>query len=129
VQKGPLKLSFRLESRPFSICIRIFPMASARIAAVFLALLCAELSAQPAPQGSVTVQVTDWTGAVIPGARVQVDPLPSKPESFLQTDAHGQAVLNLPAGAHTLSINAPAFDTTILKIDLTGGAGNRLWSR
>jgi hypothetical protein len=97
-------------------------MAAARIAAVFVALVCIELSAQPATQASVTIQVTDTSGAVIPGARVEIDPSPSKPESALTTDNLGQAILDLPAGAYSLSISAPGFNKTILKIDVKGGA-------
>jgi hypothetical protein len=101
-------------------------MAAARIAAVFFALLCAEVCAQPAPKGSVTVRVTDQAGAVIPGASIEIDPSPSKSESALTTDNLGQAILNLPAGAYTLSITAPGFDKAILKIDVKGGAGKSI---
>ncbi len=96
-------------------------MAAARIAAVFVALLCVEVCAQPAPQGSVTVQVTDRTGAVIPGARIEIDASSSKPRPFLKTDGQGQAVLNLPAGAHTLSITFPAFKRWTQQIDVQSG--------
>ena len=83
-----------------------------------VALLPVQLSAQPTPQETVTIQVTDTAGAVIPGARIEVDPSPSKPEPILKTDGNGQAVLSLPAGAHTLSIAAPGFDEQMLKIDV-----------
>jgi hypothetical protein len=101
-------------------------MAAARIAAVFFALLCAEVSAQPAPQGNVTVQVTDMTGAVVPGARVDIDPSPPKPESVVTTDNLGQAILDIPDGAYSLSVSAPGFNKTILKIDVKGGAGQSI---
>ena len=101
-------------------------MTAGHIAAVFVALFCVELYAQPAPQGNVTVQVTDMTGAVIPGARIQVDPSLHTPGSVLATDNLGQAILDLPDGAYSLSVSALGFNKTILKIDVKGGAGQSI---
>jgi hypothetical protein len=103
---------------------RILVMACVRIAAVVIAvLLSVELSAQPGPQGNVTVRVTDITGAAIPGARIEIDPWPSKSGSVLTTDSQGRAVLDLPAGVHVLSITFPAFKQWTRQIDVRGGAG------
>ncbi len=96
-------------------------MVAARITAVFLALICVEVCAQPTPQGSVTVQVTDRTGAVIPGASIEIDASSSKPKPFLKTDGQGQTVLNLPSGAHTLSITFPAFKRLTQQIEVQSG--------
>jgi hypothetical protein len=106
---------------------RIFVMACVRIAAVVIALLLSvelsavELSAQPAPRGNVTIQVTDTTGAVIPGARIEVDPSPSKPGSVFETDSQGRAALDLPKGAHVLSITFLGFKRWTRQIDVQGG--------
>lgn len=99
-------------------------MAAARIAAVFVALICLGLSAQLAPQGNVIIQVTDITGAIIPGAsmEIEIDHSPYKPESFLKADGRGQVVLNLPAGSHVLSITAQWFKTWLGSIDVQSGS-------
>jgi len=99
-------------------------MTRVRIAAVFVALLSIELSAQPAPQGSVAVQVTDPAGVVVPGARVRIDPWPSRHPPVLKTDSRGQFVLALPARAYTLSITCPGFKRWTREIDIQGG-GNQ----
>ncbi|MGO9323101.1 MAG: carboxypeptidase-like regulatory domain-containing protein [Terracidiphilus sp.] len=96
-------------------------MAAARIAAVFVALLSIELSAQPAPQGNLTIQVTDPAGVVVPGARVQIDPSPFRHRSVLKTDGRGQAVLAVPAGAYTLVITCPGFKRWTREIDVQSG--------
>jgi Carboxypeptidase regulatory-like domain len=101
-------------------------MAAARIAAVALlaiALLSVQLSAQPAPQESVTVQVTDITGAVIPGASIEIDPSPSRAGTVLTTDSHGQTEFDLPAGVHAVSIAARGFSKLSRRIDVQGGVG------
>jgi Carboxypeptidase regulatory-like domain len=103
-------------------------MAAARIAAVAVALLAValpsvQLSAQPTPQGTLTIQVTDITGAVIPGARLEIDPSPSKPESALTTDNQGRVALDLPGGAHKLSVSAPGFNYWTREIDVQSGGG------
>jgi Carboxypeptidase regulatory-like domain len=96
-------------------------MAAARVAAVFVALICVELSAQPAPQGNVTIQVTDRSGAVVPGARIEIDHSPSKPGSVLTTDSQGRAALDLTIGVHTLSITFPPFRKWSRQIDIQNG--------
>jgi hypothetical protein len=89
---------------------RIPVMACVRIAAVVIALLLSvelspvELSAKPAPHGSVTILVTDRSGGVVPGARIEIDRSSSVLGSILKTDSQGRAVLDLPQGGHVLSI-------------------------
>jgi|GEM_PF-3149294 len=104
-------------------------MAVARIAAVFFALLSVELSAQPAPQGSVTVQVTDRSGAVVPGARIEVDPSFSKPGSVFSTDSQGQAALELSEGSHVLSVVAPGFAKWMRSMNVQSGGGQVVTAR
>jgi hypothetical protein len=96
-------------------------MTAGHIAAVFVALLCVELSAQPAPQGNVTIQVTDITGAVIPGASIEIDHSTSNSRPIQETDRQGKAVLVLPIGIHTLSTTFPAFRRQTQQIDVRGG--------
>jgi hypothetical protein len=108
---------------------KIPAVACAPIVAVFVALLSAELSAQPTTQGNLTIQVTDITGAVIPGARIEIDPSASKPGPVLKTDSQGQAVLGLPVGAHTLSITAPGFEKWLRKIEVQSGSRQMLTAK
>ena len=106
---------------------RIFIMARVCISVVVIALLrsvevsSVELSAQPAPQGSVNIQATVYCGDVLPGARIEVDPSPSKPGSVQETDRYGQAVLVLPIGVHTLSITFKGLEPWNGQIDVQGG--------
>ena len=106
---------------------RVFVMTRVRISVVVIAVLLSvelssvELFAQPAPQGNVTIQVKDFTGAVIPGARIEVDRSSSKPGAIFKTDSEGRAVLDLPAGAHILSITYPAFKQWTRQIEVQGG--------
>src|ERR1039458_3839076 len=96
-------------------------MAHVRIAALAVALLSVELSAQPAAQGHLTIQVTDTTGAVIQGARIEIDQSLPMPGPVLTTDGKGRAVLDLPVGVHTLSIAVPNFKQWTRHIDLQSG--------
>ncbi|MGO9797744.1 MAG: carboxypeptidase-like regulatory domain-containing protein [Terracidiphilus sp.] len=97
-------------------------MACIRIAVVVISLfLSFELSAQPAPQGNVTVQVTDRSGALVPGARIEIDLSASSPNCISKTDSQGRARFDLPTGAHTLSIAARGFKTWTRQIDVQSG--------
>jgi hypothetical protein len=93
-------------------------MARVGITVLAFALFSVELSAQTTPQGSVTIQVTDPAGTLVSGARVQIDPWPSKHRPVLKTDGRGQVVLALPAGAYTLSITCPGFKRWTRQIDI-----------
>lgn len=84
-------------------------MAAARIAAFALALVsCAALS-QNSATDSITVTVTDQSGARIPGARVSV----TKIESGVRVDAtagrDGQATLKLETARYRLRVEARGF--------------------
>jgi hypothetical protein len=101
-------------------------MASVRIPAVVFALLVAallsvQLSAQPTPQGTFAVQVTEICGDVIPGARVEIDPSLPKPGPVQETDRQGQAVFAIPIGTHTLSITFKGLEQWSRQIDVRGG--------
>jgi hypothetical protein len=101
---------------------RFLVMACVRIAAeVIFAFLSVELSAQRASQGKVTIQVTEIAGVVTQGARIEIDPSPSKPESVFETDSQGRVVLDLPAGVHVLSITFPLFKRWTRQIDVQSG--------
>lgn len=91
----------------------MFPMAAARIAAVALALFSGTALSQQPERVSLTVRVTDQSGALIPGAHVTA----TKADSGLRSEAiadpagptTGQATLNLEPGIYTLRVHARAF--------------------
>ena len=51
----------------------------------------------------------------------EVDRSSSKPGAIFKTDSEGRAVLDLPAGAHILSITYPAFKQWTRQIEVQGG--------
>jgi len=101
-------------------------MAAVRTAAVFLLALAPVIRAQQNPKSIVAIQVTDTTGAVIPGAQIEVDPSPSQPGPTVKTDSEGQAVIDLSAGTHTLSIAAPGFKKWVLGLDVRGAPSQKV---
>jgi hypothetical protein len=62
-------------------------MVAARIAVVLVAALLPFAGAQLPQQTEITIQVTDVTGAVIPAARIQIDPAPSPLQSTFIADS------------------------------------------
>ena len=86
-------------------------MVAARIAAICLALAsCTALSQQPA-NTSITVTVTDQTGAVILGARVWATKQASSSRLEATVDTSGHAILTLEPGRYDLRVQARAFKT------------------
>jgi len=85
-------------------------MAVARIAAIVLALCCSTLTAQQAQLVRLSIKVTDVTGTVIPGARIQIDRMSDGAELVATSDRDGKAALNLSPGTHDLTITARLFE-------------------
>lgn len=81
-------------------------MAAARIAAILGVILSVPLAAQPNSQCRLGVQVQDGTGAVIPGAQIEVSPSTSGPA---ESDGTGRACFDLPAGSYTISVSSKWF--------------------
>ena len=98
-----------------TVIFRRDPSASAASRLVAISLLGASaLAAQtPASSGScrLEVKVTDVTGAVVPGAAVEVssDSGPQQP-LHVKTGADGTASLEVPAGQSALKVNSPGFE-------------------
>ena len=101
-------------------------MAIARIVAMTLALLPAMLAAQQVQQTPLTIRVTDQTGAVIPGARIQIDPSPGSRKVDTATDRIGEAIVELSPGSHVLSIAAYGFKKWIENIDVQDQPGQSI---
>lgn len=95
-------------------------MANARIAAALL-VLPAILAAQPVPASHITVKVTDITGAFIAGARIEIDPQPSKTTMAATTDRNGDAFLDVLPGSHVVRVSARIFVTLSETIELQKG--------
>ncbi len=85
-------------------------MARMRIAVLAVALFSIELSAQPAPHGNVTVQVTDMSGAPIPGALVNIGADCDEPVGG-ETDQNGEINLDPRPGPwdNALTVTHPGF--------------------
>ena len=101
-------------------------MLIARNAAITLALLSATLVAQQAPTAHLTIKVTDRTGAVIPGARIQIDRTSWQSKIAATTDPNGQASIDLPQGNHAIAISAQGFETSTRQFDVQQGSGQSI---
>jgi hypothetical protein len=98
-------------------------MAAGRIAAVLLAAsLLTVAGAQQSSQTHLTVQVTDMTGALVPGARIKIDPTLPSDKSSLVTDSQGRATLDLPPGSYTLSITFTGFKEWTRQVEVQRGS-------
>jgi hypothetical protein len=86
-------------------------MAAARIAAIALLLISCTALSQKRAMSSITVTITDQTGAVIPGARVWASKEASSSRLEATANASGLAILNLEPGRYGLRVQARAFKT------------------
>lgn len=59
-------------------------------------------------ENQVTIHVSDVTGTVVAGARVEIDPSVSE-SRVLTTDGGGSARVGLRAGTHSVQVSAPGF--------------------
>ena len=76
-------------------------------------LSAAPLSAQVVT-GAITGRITDTTGAVIPGATVQVQNVETGLTRSTETDAAGRYVVrNLPSGSYTVTAQRTGFGTLV----------------
>ena len=83
--------------------------SSALLFALLLTAICPFLSAQEAKgTSSVTVVVTDATGAVIPHAKIKLSPMPATASEDLTTD-NGKLTLNMAQGSYDLSVTSQGF--------------------
>ena len=79
-------------------------------------------TAQSPPRG-IGVLVKDQTGAVVPGARIEVDPSLPTPGPVLNADSNGRALIDLPGGDHVFSISAPGFRRWTHLFEVSGTSG------
>ncbi len=78
---------------------------------LLLGLSCSNLSLAQEVEASITGNVTDASGAVIPGATVEITNVATKGNArTLQTDRSGSyTATNLAPGTYTVTVSAPGF--------------------
>lgn len=75
-----------------------------------------------APQSAttpVTIRVSDQSGASIAHAQIRIVPAPDPAPARLETDEHGQLLVNLKAGGYALSASAQGFTRYIGHVDIS----------
>ena len=98
----------------------------ARIAVIGVVVCALHLGAQQVAKGNLTIRVTDQTGAVVPGARIEIDLAKSEADSVLRTDNQGEFTCDLSAGPHTISVFSPDFFRWKTQINIQGKTDQRL---
>jgi carboxypeptidase family protein len=97
--------------------------SQARVCAwvALLLLLNAAMAFSQVVTGAILGRVTDTTGAVVPGAMVQLQNLDTGLSRTEQTDAEGRYVSrNLPLGSYSVTVQQPGFQTQVRRgISLT----------
>jgi hypothetical protein len=79
--------------------------------ALLFAAMCVSvgLSAKQSAAASVTIRVTDPSGAVIVGVPLRLVPSPDPTPAKMETDESGQISLNLVPGGYALYVDFPGF--------------------
>ncbi|HWE84112.1 MAG TPA: carboxypeptidase-like regulatory domain-containing protein [Terracidiphilus sp.] len=88
-------------------------MAAARIAAVVLALCPCAIVAQQPPTVTISVLVSDQSGAVIPHAGFRATDEATGKSYDAAADSWGRAELQIPPGKYTLRVQSPGFKTWV----------------
>jgi hypothetical protein len=97
------------------ICVVLFAI---------VAIATALLWSQQAATRTVTIRVSDQTGARITGAEVRCVPVPDSAPAKMETDNQGNLSLDLKPGSYAVSISAQGFKTAIQHVDVTPPTGN-----
>ena len=84
-------------------------MATARFAAIALALFTCSVVAQEHPIGSLTVIVMDQTNAFIPGSHITATNETTGAQFASTAGPNGQAVVHLNEGKYALRVQAAGF--------------------
>jgi hypothetical protein len=87
----------------------MFRMAVARIAAIALGILPCTILAQQSEMGTVTVTISDQSGAIIPGAHVVASSNATVFCSEAISNGLGEAVLHMYQRGYDLSVKATGF--------------------
>ncbi|HZD45700.1 MAG TPA: carboxypeptidase-like regulatory domain-containing protein [Acidobacteriaceae bacterium] len=85
------------------------------------------LGAQTAREVSLTIRVTDVTGAVIPGAHIAlIRDEATKIQMEAETDDNGYAGLSVKPGSYRFSVTMPGFSNWHKQIDVRGAAPQKI---
>jgi hypothetical protein len=108
---------------------REYPSPPARCRrAVLVGALLTAVSPLLAQSGRVRFRVTDWNGALVPGAEVS---LLDKDEArlTLHTDAAGAAVFTgLPMGVGRFTVASPGYRTIPVTVTISSGKEVKIWA-
>jgi ketosteroid isomerase-like protein len=89
--------------------------------------LCPLGSAQQSKHtATITIEVTDQTGAAIPGAHIRIVPTPPTACHGLATRENGKTVVELEAGTYDIFVNATAFVGVTKRITITDTSSQTL---
>jgi len=69
---------------------------------------------------TVVIQVSDPSGARIPGAQVRVAPVPEKAPEKMQTDDKGELRMELKAGGYGVYVTSQGFTVVLTHMDVKG---------
>lgn len=107
-------LGYPAGMRPRLICLVLFAIAAIGAAPVW---------SQQAATRTVTIRVSDQTGAGIKGAKVRCVPAPDSAPAKMETDTQGNLSLGLKPGNYTLSVAAQGFKISASQVDVTPQTG------
>jgi hypothetical protein len=78
---------------------------------------------EAAKDSAITLHVMDQAGGNVPGAQMQLVPLPTGLSGGLTTDHDGNLLLELPPGGYDVTVNASAFFPATKHIEAEPGSG------
>ena len=105
--------------------LAVVRMSYCLLATASILLVSIPLLAQTA-QGRLRGQVTDPSGAVIPGATISLKST-GGPTITIKSDGAGNYdIKTLPSGAYTVSVSAKGFTSTTLPVEIAAGQDRKL---
>jgi predicted amidohydrolase YtcJ len=102
------------------------PFNSHRLAFIAMAVAafahpCTTLPAQGPAKTQIDIAVSDTSGAVVPDAVIQIDPIPCVSETAAKTDNKGVAVIQVASGVRTIVVISRGFMPWSKQIDAQDG--------
>src|SRR5262245_38902170 len=94
--------------------VSLSPKARLYLVVVVLLLLSGRIGVAQVVTGSILGRVTDSTGAVVPGANVQIQNTDTGFSQSVRTDSEGRYLSrNLPLGSYMVSVQQEGFQTMV----------------
>jgi hypothetical protein len=101
------------------ISMKAFLLLSSAMFVTVLFLVCVQASAQTSTSGMIQGVVTDPTGAVVPGAKVEIHNPVSGYDHTVTTDGAGRfAIPNIPYNPYHLSVSSKGFGPFAQDVDV-----------